>query len=83
MLIEMFRFQPNRRQPYRIFIFGAGESLRLDLMKPVEVEDKLGYQILAEHSSFVREVKKKAKPIKPKAPAATVKEMPEEKITTS
>jgi hypothetical protein len=87
MFIEMFRFPKNRRQPYKIFAFGAGRSLRIDLGQPIEVPDQLGYEILAEHSYYVRQVdppkKTPAKRRKPKTPPAATKEMPEEQITVS
>ena len=88
MFIEMFRFPKNRRQPYKIFAFGAGRSLRIDLGQPKEVPDQMGYEILAEHSYYVRQVdapmkKAPAKRRKPKTPPAATKEMPEEQITVS
>jgi hypothetical protein len=86
MFLEMFRFAPQRRQPFKIFAFGGGKSLRLDLSQPKEVEDELGYKILAEYSHFIRKVEPKAKPKvkrKPKAPVVTDKQMPEDSFTTS
>jgi len=84
MLIEMFRLMPHRRQPYRIFAFGAGRSLRLDLGKPTEVPDDLGYKILSDNSSYIRKVEEAAKKQKkPKAPKVRAKQVTDEQITTS
>jgi hypothetical protein len=84
MLIEMFRFAPQRRQPYRIFAFGGGKSLTLNLNEPVEVDDETGYKILAECSSHIRQVEAvKKKKSKPKSPRAKTKEVPDEQMTFS
>ena len=82
MYIEMFRFAPQRRQPYKIFAFGGGKSLRLDLGKPQKVEDKLAYKILAECSEYIRESAKQ-KRTKPKTPPKQVKQVADANITTS
>ena len=52
----MFRPPENRRQTHKIFIFGQGKSLRFDIGKKIEVEDDLGYKILAESSYFIKQV---------------------------
>jgi hypothetical protein len=83
MQIEMFRLMPHRRQPYRIFAFGAGRSLRLDLGVPQEVPDELGYKILSENSTYIRKVEAPKKAKKPKAPKVKAKQVTDEQITTS
>ena len=73
MQIVMYRFVPGRRANHKIFAFGAGKSLRLDLGKPAEVDDELGYKILAECSAFVKRVEP------PKAAAKAPEAKPAEK----
>ena len=85
MYLEMFRFAPQRRQPYKIFAFGGGKSLRLDLRQPKEVDDETGYKVLADCSSYIRQVDppKKPRKTKPKEPEVKDKQMPEEGVTVS
>jgi len=82
----MTKFAEGRRQPHQIILIEGGGSIRFDLGQPQEVDDRVGYQILAKHSNFKTvdaPEKKKTRKRKPKEVESETKQLSEDQVTVS